>query len=128
MPTYMSPGVYVEEAQSGFRPIEGVGTAVASFVGFAEKGPFHEPTLVTNWSQYVQTFGEFADGTYLGLSVYGYFANGGDNAEGDPQRKTPGGTFRRQRQAAATARGVIGVTGRGAVSSPFRWTCRAELP
>lgn len=32
---------------------------------------------MTNWSQYVQTFGEFVDGTYLGLSVYGYFANGG---------------------------------------------------
>lgn len=77
MPTYLSPGVYVEEAQSGSRPIEGVGTAVAGFVGFAEKGPFHEPTLVTNWSQYVQTFGDFVDGTYLGLSVYGYFAYGG---------------------------------------------------
>lgn len=38
MPTYLSLGVYVEEAQSGSRPIEGVGTAVAAFVGFAEKG------------------------------------------------------------------------------------------
>ncbi|MDX3575433.1 phage tail sheath family protein [Streptomyces sp. FL07-04A] len=80
MPTYLSPGVYVEEAQSGSRPIEAVGTAVAAFVGFAEKGPFHEPTLVTTWSQYVQTFGDFVDGSYLGLSVYGYFANGGSVA------------------------------------------------
>jgi len=72
MPTYLSPGVYVEEAQSGSRSIEGVGTAVVAFVGFADKGPFHEPTLVTNWSQYVQTFVEFVDGTYVGLSVYGY--------------------------------------------------------
>ncbi len=39
MPTYLSPGVYVEEDQSGSRPIEGVGTAVAAFVEFAEKGP-----------------------------------------------------------------------------------------
>lgn len=77
MPTYLSPGVYVEEAQGGSRPIEGVGTAVAAFVGFAEKGPFHEPTLVTTWSQYIQVFGDFVDGAYLGLSVYGYFANGG---------------------------------------------------
>ena len=53
MPTYLTPGVYVEEVQSGARPIEGVGTAVAAFVGFAESGPFHEPTLVTNWDQYV---------------------------------------------------------------------------
>ena len=77
MPTYLSPGVYVEEAPSGSRPIEGVGTAVAAFVGFAEKGPFHTPTLVTNWSQYVQVFGGMVEGTYLANSVYGYFANGG---------------------------------------------------
>ena len=29
MPTYLSPGVYVEEVEAGSRPIEGVGTAVA---------------------------------------------------------------------------------------------------
>ena len=52
MPTYLSPGVYVEEVEAGSRPIEGVGTAVAAFVGFAEQGPFNTPTLVTNWSQY----------------------------------------------------------------------------
>ena len=39
MPTYLSPGVYVEEVEAGSRPIEGVGTAVAAFVGLAEKGP-----------------------------------------------------------------------------------------
>ena len=38
MPTYQSPGVYVEEVSSGSRPIEGVGTAVCAFVGFAERG------------------------------------------------------------------------------------------
>ncbi|CAM5662162.1 hypothetical protein SGLAM104S_10461 [Streptomyces glaucescens] len=38
MPTYLTPGVYVEEVQSGARPIEGVGTAVAAFVGFAGTG------------------------------------------------------------------------------------------
>ncbi|MEE1927552.1 phage tail sheath subtilisin-like domain-containing protein [Streptomyces sp. TRM 70351] len=77
MPSYLSPGVYVEEAPSGPRPIESVGTSVAAFVGFAEKGPFHAPTLVTNWSQFVQTFGDFVDGSYLAHSVYGFFANGG---------------------------------------------------
>ena len=39
MPNYLSPGVYVEEVEAGSRPIEGVGTAVAAFVGLAEKGP-----------------------------------------------------------------------------------------
>ncbi|MBD0742317.1 phage tail sheath family protein [Streptomyces sp. CBMA152] len=80
MPSYLTPGVYVEEVQSGARPIEGVGTAVAAFVGFAETGPFHEPTLVTNWDQYAQTFGGFTAHTYLAHSVYGYFANGGGAA------------------------------------------------
>ncbi|MEU6131038.1 phage tail sheath family protein [Saccharopolyspora sp. NPDC047091] len=79
MPSYLSPGVYVEEVQSGARPIEGVGTAVAAFVGFAPQGPFHQPTLVTNWNQYVQHFGGFDDG-YLAHAVYGYFANGGGSA------------------------------------------------
>ncbi|MGN9919393.1 phage tail sheath family protein [Micromonospora palomenae] len=77
MPSYLSPGVYVEEVPSGSRPIEGVGTSVAAFVGLAEKGPFHTPTLVTTWSQYVQVFGDVVEGAYLGRAVYGYFANGG---------------------------------------------------
>jgi Bacteriophage tail sheath protein len=80
MPQYLSPGVYVEEVQSGARPIEGVGTAVAAFVGFAEQGPFHRPTLVTSWNQYVQNFGGFTEGAYLPHALYGYFANGGGAA------------------------------------------------
>jgi phage tail sheath protein FI len=37
--TYLSPGVYVEEVSSGSKPIEGVGTAVAAFVGLAQRRP-----------------------------------------------------------------------------------------
>ncbi|WP_433679889.1 phage tail sheath family protein [Nocardia sp. CA-119907] len=77
MPTYLSPGVYVEEVEAGSRPIEGVGTAVAAFVGFAERGPFNAPTFITNWSQFSQQFGDFVDGSYLAHAVYGFFANGG---------------------------------------------------
>ena len=77
MPQYLSPGVYVEELDGGARPIEGVGTAVAAFVGLAARGPFNEPTLVTNWTQFVSTFGEFIEGSYLAHAVYGYFQNGG---------------------------------------------------
>jgi phage tail sheath protein FI len=80
MPSYLSPGVYVEEVASGSRPIEGVGTSVAAFVGLAPTGPLNEPTLVTNWSQYVAAFGEFTDGYYLAYSVYGFFNNGGSAA------------------------------------------------
>lgn len=80
MPTYLTPGVYVEEVQSGARPIEGVGTAVAAFVGFAQSGPFHTPTLVTSWDQYTQLFGGFTEGAYLPHAVHGYFSNGGGAA------------------------------------------------
>src|SRR4051812_4599525 len=80
MPQYLSPGVYVEEVDSGSRPIEGAGTAVAAFVGLAAAGPLHTPTLVSNWTQFTTTFGDFTPGSYLAHSVYGYFANGGANA------------------------------------------------
>src|SRR5690606_13570246 len=35
------------------------------------------PVLVTNWTQFTQTFGDFVPGSYLAHSVYGYFMNGG---------------------------------------------------
>src|SRR5258706_10051912 len=75
--SYLSPGVYMEEVSSGSKPIEAAGTAVAAFVGFAEKGPPNEPVLVTNWTQFSQTFGGFIPDSYLAHAVYGYFANGG---------------------------------------------------
>jgi len=86
MPEYLSPGVYIQEVDSGPRPIEGVGTACAAFVGFAPAGPANYPSLITNWSQYVDTFGAIEDGgrrnahlpgAYLSHAVYGYFLNGG---------------------------------------------------
>jgi len=91
MPEYLSPGVYVEEIDRGPKPIEGVGTAMACFVGFTEKAHmlevvdgetltrdlFNRPQLVTNWSQYVERFGAFVQGAYLPQAVYGYFQNGG---------------------------------------------------
>ena len=80
MPTYLSPGVYMEEVEAGSRPIEGVGTAVAAFVGLAARGPTNTPTLVTNWSQFVSAFGDFMEGAYLAHAVYGYFLNGGGAA------------------------------------------------
>jgi phage tail sheath protein FI len=87
--SYQSPGVYVEEVDRGTKPIEGVGTAVAAFVGFTERaeepgsngaGPqslLNRATLVTNWNQYTQKFGGLVEGAFLPQAVYGYFANGG---------------------------------------------------
>ncbi|MCU0260063.1 MAG: phage tail sheath family protein [Ilumatobacteraceae bacterium] len=80
MPQYLSPGVYVEEVEAGSRPIEGVATSVAAFVGLAKSGPVNTPTLVTNWTQFTQTFGDYMEGSYLAHSVYGFFNNGGGSA------------------------------------------------
>lgn len=77
MPSYPYPGVYVEEMEAGSRPIEGVGTAVAAFVGFAVDGPVNTPTLISSWTQFTSVFGEFVPGWYLAHAVYGYYLNGG---------------------------------------------------
>jgi len=76
-PQYLSPGVYVEEVERGAKPIEGVGTAIAAFIGFAERGPVNQPIFIANWTQFVNTFGGFIPGGYLAHAVYGYFNNGG---------------------------------------------------
>jgi hypothetical protein len=95
-PQYLSPGVYVEEVEKGARPIEGVGTAVAAFVGFTERGPINQPTFVANWTQFASVFGGFIPGGYLAHAVYGYFNNGGGScyvtrlpgAEGEAEAPT----------------------------------------
>ena len=79
MDNYRSPGVYVKEVPAGSRPIEGVGTAVAAFVGLTEQGPYNQPTLVSNWGEFLRTFGGWTGG-YLPLSVFSYFNNGGGAA------------------------------------------------
>ena len=43
MPTYLTPGVYVEEVPSANKPIEGVSTSIAAFVGLAPGGPVNTP-------------------------------------------------------------------------------------
>jgi phage tail sheath protein FI len=99
MPQYLSPGVYVEEVDRGAKPIEGVGTSVAAFVGFTEKGP-RAATLITSWEQYRENFGDFIEGAFLPFSVYGFFLNGGTRAY--IQRVTPAISLP-QRGAAGTA-------------------------
>jgi len=85
MPTYLTPGVYVEETPSASKPIEGVGTSVAAFVGLAPGGPVNTPMRISNWTQFSTIFGDpsnpdngpFMDGAYLAHAVYGFFLNGG---------------------------------------------------
>jgi phage tail sheath protein FI len=76
--SYLSPGVYVEEVDRGSKPIEAVGTNTVGFVGESRKGPTNEAVLITNWSQFVKTFGDFKDcSLFLAHAVYGFFNNGG---------------------------------------------------
>ena len=58
MPSYLTPGVYVEEVPSASKPIEGVGTSVAAFVGLAPGGPLNTPVQISNWTQFARTFGD----------------------------------------------------------------------
>ena len=80
MPAYLSPGVYVEELDSGSKPIEAVGTTTTGFVGVAPKADAHvnEAVAVTNWSQFLREFvGESTTSTPLANAVFGFFLNGG---------------------------------------------------
>ena len=65
MPEYLAPGVYVEEIERGPKPIEGVATSTAAFLGATERGP-SRPRLVTSYSEYLRSFGDiFADAAYV---------------------------------------------------------------
>jgi phage tail sheath protein FI len=76
MPEYLSPGVYVEEVDTGNKPIEGVATSTVGFVGVSERGPL-EATLVTSFSEYSRLFGKYVPNFYLARGVEGFFQNGG---------------------------------------------------
>lgn len=87
MPEYLSPGVYVEEYESGAVPMEGVGTSTAGFIGLAEKGDVvGKPQLVTSFSDYLRIFGgylsetKYGDKRYLPYAVEHFFINGGSRA------------------------------------------------
>ena len=87
MAEYLSPGVYVEEFESGGKPMEGVGTSTAGFVGLAQRGPVGGvPVLVTNFSDFKRKFGgylsasEFGNYRYLAYCVEHFFLNGGARA------------------------------------------------
>jgi phage tail sheath protein FI len=75
--SYLSPGVYVEEVDRGSKPIEAVGTNTVGFLGESMMGPVNQAVLVTNWTQFVKTFGDFTQSTYLAHAIYGFFNNGG---------------------------------------------------
>jgi uncharacterized protein len=83
MPEYLAPGVYVEEVDTGSKPIEGVSTSTSGMVGVTEWGPEKIVTLVTGWADFQRQFGGYLDKNfyngawYLPHAVEGFFTNGG---------------------------------------------------
>src|SRR5438876_11735118 len=102
MPTYLAPGVYVEEVPAAVRPIAGVGTSTAGFIGVAADltgawdpttkagmpiGPTGDPYVqapaltqrpINSWTEFTQAFGDFQGANqYLAHAVYGFLNNGG---------------------------------------------------
>ena len=91
MPTYDTPGVYIEE-QTGPGVIAGVGTSTAAFVGPARRGPLLEPRRISSYDEFLSLYAvPRPDGTfdpfitsprrfYLAQAVRGFFLNGGRQA------------------------------------------------
>jgi uncharacterized protein len=83
MPEYLAPGVYVEEVDTGSKPIEGVSTTTSGMVGVTAWGPVSIPTLVTSFSDFQRQFGgyldyrKYRDTWHLPHAVEGFFTNGG---------------------------------------------------
>src|SRR6266850_8005326 len=78
MPEYLSPGVYVEEIELGPRPIEGVSTSTAGFLGETLRGP-EEPYLITGFEEFKRLYGGHVpvDVSNLPFAIDGFFKNGG---------------------------------------------------
>jgi phage tail sheath protein FI len=88
--SYEAPGVYVEEIPPLARPIAGVGTSTAAFIGVADRlavGDVGKPKKFTSWGEF-STFIKGAGATdttpiyttanrTLALAVFGFFNNGG---------------------------------------------------
>ncbi|MEZ5219510.1 MAG: phage tail sheath subtilisin-like domain-containing protein [Ilumatobacteraceae bacterium] len=85
MPSYRSPGVYVEEISRPWRPIARPSCSTAGFVGFTQRGPADpasdpdgwQPRRVSSWSEFEADYGGLTDEALLPWAVRGFFDNGG---------------------------------------------------
>ncbi|MEI8383899.1 MAG: phage tail sheath C-terminal domain-containing protein [Planctomycetota bacterium] len=78
MAEYLSPGVYVEEVSTGPKPIEGVSTSVAGFLGPTERGP-EDIHYISSWLEFKRLYGNHlgTDNSFMSYAVQGFFDNGG---------------------------------------------------
>ena len=80
MPSYLTPGVYIEEISSGLRPIQAVGTSVAAFIGVAPDAAARvgEAVRIEDWSTFARIFvRDKVATTNLANAVHGFLTNGG---------------------------------------------------
>src|SRR6185503_4829523 len=78
----LHPGVYVEEVSGGVRPIEGVSTSTAAFVGEAGRGIPGLAYPIFTFVDFERAFGGHEPGEkgLLASAVDGFFAAGGRRA------------------------------------------------
>jgi phage tail sheath protein FI len=87
MPELLHPGVYVQEIPSSVRPIQGVSTSTAAFIGVTQKGPvpgtilpngrMAQPLMVTSFTEFQRRYGGFLQESFLPYAVQAFFQNGG---------------------------------------------------
>lgn len=107
MPEYLAPGVYIEEISTRSKPIEGVGTSTAGFVGRTERGPEY-PKLIGSWLEYQRWYGDYLPVTqsYLPFAIQGFFQNGGQRCF--VSRVVPSGSAVSQGSVGALAVSAVG--------------------
>jgi phage tail sheath protein FI len=76
MPEYLAPGVYIEEIELGAKPIEGVSTSNAGFLGQTERGPM-DVRLVTSFGQFQSLYGGHIKDSFMAYAVDAFYRNGG---------------------------------------------------
>jgi phage tail sheath protein FI len=75
MAVYLSPGVFPREVDLSVLP-SSIGPLQPAFIGVASKGPINIPTLITNATQYIETFGNPFPESYLGYAVLAFLEEG----------------------------------------------------
>lgn len=75
MAVFLSPGVFPREIDLSVLPTA-IGPLRPGFIGTANRGPVNEPVLITNSTQYIETFGEPFPESYLGYAVLAYLEEG----------------------------------------------------
>ena len=123
MAEYLSPGVYVEEYDSGAVPMQGVSTSTAGFIGMAQRGPVSGmPQFVTSFADYKRAFGgylseaKFGEARFLPYAVEQFFLNGGSRAY----------IMRVAAEGAEAAKGAAGVL-RVEAANPGEWGNRIRV-